>query len=76
MAGGGVRASNVAALLQGTGIRDVHTSLNRKGSSIEPEIKAASPFPQMGIFDPFIVTEEDVRSFKSAVDSIPVSADR
>jgi copper homeostasis protein len=75
MAGGGVRTSNVAALVEGTGIRDVHTSLNSKGA--RPEIQAASRLPQIGIFDPFIVTEEDVRSFKSAVDSIsagPVSA--
>jgi copper homeostasis protein len=77
MAGGGVRASNVSQLVQSTGIRDVHSSLNRNRAFAVAEADVASASStQLGAATPYIVLEEDVRSIKAALDSVPGSADR
>jgi copper homeostasis protein len=66
MAGGGVRAFNVRTIALRTGVREVHTSLNADtkngGSDGGVEIHRL----RRG-FAPFIVTESDVRAFKSAL---------
>jgi copper homeostasis protein len=76
MAGGGVRASNVAQLVQSTGIRDVHSSLNRNRAFVEAEAGVVSASPQTGSATPYIVLEEDVRSIKAVLDSVSDSARR
>lgn len=66
MAGGGIRASNVRSIALHTGIREVHTSLNAAaktgGSDGGVEIHRLR-----SRFAPFVVTENDVRAFKSAL---------
>jgi copper homeostasis protein len=66
MAGGGIRASNVRSVALRTGVREVHTSLNADakagGSDGGVEIhRLCSGFTS------FVVSERDVRAFKSAL---------
>ena len=64
MAGGGVRPGNVAEIVQRTGIRDIHTSLNNNPGC------AAGPSLGQGQIDsvtPFVVREEQVHAFKAAL---------
>ncbi len=71
MAGGGVRASNVVKLVQRTGVLDVHTSLNGNRDSRERENLHTAPLSlQIDSTGTFIVQEDDVRSFKAALDSV------
>jgi copper homeostasis protein len=70
MAGGGIRVSNVRKLVERTGIRDVHTSLNGKtpnaphGSHSRVRI-ASHPGENLR----FLVKEEDVRGIYSAMEA-------
>jgi copper homeostasis protein len=62
MAGGGIRASNVRSIALHTGIREVHTSLNSDAQTGGVEIHRL----RSGCA-PFVITESDVRAFKSAL---------
>ena len=68
MAGGGIRTSNVVPLVQRTGIRDVHSSLNNNRDSPEAERRPAKSPLQPAATPYFIVREDDVRAFKAALD--------
>jgi copper homeostasis protein len=64
MAGGGIRASNVRSIALHTGVREVHTSL----SSDMTKGDGGMEFHWFGGGStPFVVTERDVRAFKSAL---------
>ena len=71
MAGGGIRENNVRSVVEATGVRDVHTSLN----STAPDA-ARNGHPLAGIgarageFERFLVSEEDVRGIQSALASL------
>lgn len=72
MAGGGVRGTNVAQLVKATGIRDVHTSLNEHRDSVERKNHhGATAAAHLNAAPPFLVAEEDVRSFRMALDLLP-----
>jgi len=72
MAGGGIRQSNVSNLVMHTGVCEVHTSLG---------VKVASPARHTGVhakigshveeFSRFLVSEQDVRKFKTTLLAIP-----
>jgi copper homeostasis protein len=70
MAGGGIRLSNVRRLVERTGIRDVHTSLNGKAPNAahksNSKVRIAS---HAGENLRFLVTEEDVRGIHSAMEA-------
>jgi len=70
MAGGGIRVSNVRRVVERTGIRDVHTSLNGKvpnpAPTGNPRVRIAS---HAGENLRFLVTEEDVRRIHAAMES-------
>jgi copper homeostasis protein len=70
MAGGGIRESNVRKLVERTGIRDVHTSLNGKVANAShngnSRVRIAS---HAGENVRFLVTEEDVRGIHAAMES-------
>ncbi len=68
MAGGGIRENNVRLLVEATGVRDVHTSLNstlpdgaRNGNSL------ASIGARSGEYERFLVSEDDVRGIHSVL---------
>ena len=71
MAGGGIRISNVRHVALRTGIREVHTSLSTQVRSTAydggAEINALH-----GGFTRFLVRENDVRAFKTALHTIPM----
>jgi copper homeostasis protein len=69
MPGGGVRTSNVADLVKRTEVADVHTSLNNSATAAT-EPNAASTKPLIDETAPWVVREEDVRAFKSAVQKV------
>ncbi len=71
MAGGGIRTSNVRALALRTGVSDVHTSLSTKvkGVAFDGGVDLDS---RQGGFTRYLVKENDVRAFKSALLEIPV----
>ncbi len=70
MAGGGIRLSNVGHVALSAGIREVHTSLSTQVRSAA--IDAGAEVSGMhGGFTRFVVRENDVRAFKSALDAIP-----
>jgi copper homeostasis protein len=73
MAGGGIRRSNVRKLVEHTGIRDVHTSLNNVVASTahngNSRVKIGS---HAGEYARFLVTEDDVRGIQAALDSLNV----
>jgi copper homeostasis protein len=70
MAGGGIRLSNVRKLVERTGIRDVHTSLNGKVANAphngNSRVRIAS---HAGENLRFLVTEEDVRGIHAAIEA-------
>lgn len=70
MAGGGIRQSNVRRLVERTGIRDVHTSLNGKVANAphngNSRVRIAT---HAGENLRFLVTEEDVRGIHAAMES-------
>lgn len=71
MAGGGVRERNVKKIVQGTGVRDVHTSLSRR---LPAPAHSGNPHLNLGAgperYARFLVLEEDVRAIRTALDSI------
>jgi copper homeostasis protein len=66
MAGGGIRASNVRSIALHTGVREVHTSLNAEAKQGASDGGVEIHQLRSG-FVPFVVTESDVRAFKSAL---------
>jgi copper homeostasis protein len=66
MAGGGIRASNVRSIALHTGVREVHTSLNAEAKPDASDGGVGIHQLRSG-FVPFVVTESDVRAFKSAL---------
>jgi copper homeostasis protein len=69
MAGGGIRISNVRHVALRTGIREVHTSLSTQVRSTACDGGAEVNRLQGG-FVRFLVRENDVRAFKSALHAI------
>lgn len=71
MAGGGVRENNVRALVERTGVREVHTSLNNSGSPAE---RNGNPLAGIGARagegERFLVRAEDVRRIHAALESV------
>lgn len=71
MAGGGVRESNVRALVERTGVREVHTSLNNSASPAE---RNGNPLAGIGARsgegERFLVSEDDVRRIHAALESV------
>jgi copper homeostasis protein len=70
VAGGGIRASNVTAILLKTGVGEVHTSLSE---AQPPEDGTGLETWRSGRKN-FVVLERDVRIFKSALGAIPQKA--
>jgi copper homeostasis protein len=70
MAGGGIRISNVRLVALRTGIREVHTSLSTPVTSTAYD-SGAEVNALLGRFTRFLVRENDVRAFKSALHAIP-----
>lgn len=73
MAGGGIRISNVRHVAMRTGIREVHTSLSTKVKSEAYDGGAEVNTLHSG-FARFLLKENDVRAFKSALHAIPVES--
>lgn len=73
MAGGGVRIGNVRTIALRTGIRDVHTSLSSTVKSTACD-GGADGNALDGGFARFVVSENDVRAFKSALHAIAMEA--
>jgi copper homeostasis protein len=71
MAGGGIRISNVRHVALRTGIREIHTSLSTQVRSTAYD-GGAEVNALHGGFTRFLVRENDVRAFKSALHTIPV----
>jgi copper homeostasis protein len=71
MAGGGIRASNVRTIALDTGVREVHTSLNVDANAGGSDRGVEIHRLRSG-FTPFVVSESDVRAFKSALLAIEV----
>jgi copper homeostasis protein len=69
MAGGGIRAENVQAIVQKTGVREIHTALSRK-----PDPEAGEAFSYVIGRRGSCLLEEDVRAFRDALDSIALEA--
>jgi copper homeostasis protein len=69
MAVGGIRASTVRNFALQTGVREVHTSMNTSSQSAEHNGHAELGARQFGS-NPFVVKEQDVRMFKSALQTI------
>ena len=69
MAGGGIRPSNVRALALRTRVGEVHSSLSR--SSDESAELGSGPSSRRA----YLVFEEDVRAFKSAIEATPLDAE-
>ena len=70
MAGGGIRISNVRLVALRTGIREVHTSLSTQMKSAASD-SGAEVNALLGGFTRYLVRENDVRAFKSALHAIP-----
>jgi copper homeostasis protein len=74
MAGGGVRESNIRTLVHQTGVREVHTSLGTRSSGQNDHARHAGAQVKIGAhedkFAPFVVLEQDVRKFRSTLQSI------
>ena len=71
MAGGGIRISNVRQVAVRTGIREIHTSLSTQVRST-PYDGGAEVNALHGGFTRFLLRENDVRAFKSALHAIAV----
>jgi copper homeostasis protein len=72
MAGGGIRVSNLRTIVLETGVREVHSSLGR-------DVETNSSDQGAGLGNGtrvFRVLEQDVRTFKSALDGIAGEANR
>lgn len=69
MAGGGIRMSNVRSVALGTGIREIHTSLSTQVRSAAYD-SGAEVNALHGGFTRFLVRENEVRAFKSALHAI------
>lgn len=70
MAGGGVRENNVRALVERTGIHDIHTSLNTSGATVERNGNALAGIgARAGEYERFLVSEENVRRIHTALES-------
>jgi copper homeostasis protein len=68
MAGGGIRENNVRDLVQQTGVRDVHTSLNSSGGNPASNGNSlASVGSASADYERFLVREEDVRGIHEAL---------
>ena len=69
MAGGGIRISNVRQVARSTGIREIHTSLSTqvRGAAYDAGVEVNG---QHGSFARFVLRENDVRVFKSALAAI------
>jgi copper homeostasis protein len=74
MAGGGIRISNVRNVALRTGIREVHTSLSTEVRSTAYD-GGAEVNALHGGFTRFLVRENDVRAFKSALHAIPMETE-
>ncbi|HKF48632.1 MAG TPA: copper homeostasis protein CutC [Terracidiphilus sp.] len=74
MAGGGIRIGNVRTIVLRTGIREVHTSLSTAVKSTAYDGGADGNGLQNG-FTRFVVKEDDVRHFKSALLRIALESD-
>lgn len=74
MAGGGIRASNVRTVALKTGVSEVHTSLSKEVDA-EPSDGGAELGSRQDTHRSFRVLEHDVRTFKSALDSLFMEAD-
>jgi copper homeostasis protein CutC len=70
VAGGGIRISNVRHLALRTGIREVHTSLSTQVRSTAYD-SGAEVNALHGPFTRFLVRENDVRAFRSALHASP-----
>ncbi len=71
MAGGGIRISNVRHVALRTGIREIHTSLSTQVRSTAYD-GGAEVAALHGGFTRFLVRENDVRAFRSALHAIPM----
>jgi len=69
MAGGGLRVSNVRDIVVRTGVPDVHTSLGANGTSTASD-SGTEIHRLRGDFSTFVVSERDVRAFKSVLREI------
>ena len=69
MAGGGVRIGNVRTIALRTGVRDVHTSLSSEVQSTACDGGTEGDALHAGLAR-FVVRENDVRAFKSALQAI------
>lgn len=71
MAGGGIRESNVRALVEQTGVQEIHTSLNNSNGSAE---RNGNPLAGIGARagegERFLVSEDDVRRIHAALESV------
>jgi copper homeostasis protein CutC len=80
MAGAGIRETNVRALVHQTGVREVHTSLRSKSSAQTGHARHAGAHVKIGShedeYSRFVVVEEDVRRFRSSLQSIHTETDR
>jgi copper homeostasis protein len=73
MAGGGIRRSNVRKLAERTGVRDIHTSLNKTVVSPAENGNARVRIgSRPGENARFLVTEEDVRAIHHALESLSI----
>lgn len=71
MAGGGIRENNVRALVERTGVREVHTSLNNSSGPAERNGNALAGIgARAGECERFLVSEEDVRRIHAALESV------
>lgn len=75
MAGGGIRQSNVRKLVLDSGVNEIHTSLSTQIKSVARHGNhRVSIGSRPNDFDRYLVVEEDVRKFRSALDAIHVEA--
>lgn len=71
MAGGGIRESNVRALVQRTGVSEIHTSLNNCSGPAERNGNSLAGIgARAGESERFLVSEEDVRRIHAALESV------
>ncbi len=80
MAGSGIRDTNVRALVEQTGVGEVHTSLRATNRAQNGQARRAGAHAKIGFhedeFARFVVVEEDVRRFRSTLHGIHTEADR
>ena len=69
MAGGGIRPGNVRALTLRTGVKEVHSSLSRS-SDESSEMGSGQSGKRT-----YLVFEDDVRTFRAAIESTPLDAE-